>query len=216
MSMDNPSKLEAWLYLRLGSTLGRRIYKSYIDSLPLTGNERILNFGSGPGIEARLLAGRLLPGGGRVTCLDYSPSWIEFNRRELRDLKNVDYLQGDITTLEIGESSYDALVCHLVLHHVQAEQRPAVVAAWTRIVRPGGRLYIREPLGERGIRLHAIREHLALGGWREVSWSTGKLPVLGSVLTGIYELSTPEESAADLVPLATIHTEESRYNEWKV
>lgn len=67
------------------------------------------------------------------------------------------------------------LICGLLL-----------VAAYWRVVKPGGRLFLREPLGAHGIPLHDLRSLLQSNGWEEGAWSTGKVPLLGPTYEGTF------------------------------
>ncbi|HEY9247424.1 MAG TPA: class I SAM-dependent methyltransferase, partial [Candidatus Methanoperedens sp.] len=86
-----------------------------INSLDLKGNERVLDFGAGSGVCSKHLAARLLKGGGHLTCLDISRVWQDVIKKTLKRYPNVDYVLGDITTLNIPTASFDAILSHFVI-----------------------------------------------------------------------------------------------------
>ena len=60
------------------------------------------------------------------------------------------------------------------------------MAEWERVVKPGGVLFLREPLGAHGMALHDLRSLLQNGGWQEGAWSTGKVPLMGPTYEGTF------------------------------
>jgi SAM-dependent methyltransferase len=70
-----PSSLVRAAYRLLYDPLRAGYLRRLVGSLELTGRERVLDFGSGAGSEAVYLA-RALQRGGRLTCLDVSPTWL--------------------------------------------------------------------------------------------------------------------------------------------
>ena len=58
------------------------LYKNYIRTLNLKGNERVLDFGSGSGAGSKHLAKILQKSGGHITCIDISKYWTEKAKNE--------------------------------------------------------------------------------------------------------------------------------------
>ena len=58
-------------------------------------------------------------------------------------IPGVDVRQGDILGLEFGDSSFDSVVLFHVLEHVLPEDLPKAVSEIRRVLRKGGRAFVR-------------------------------------------------------------------------
>ena len=94
MTFHEPSPLEVWITVAAG-TFARPVYSKYVDWMSLQGHERVLDFGSGAGTPARLVARKLLKGGGQVTCVDVSQVWLKTARKRLARYPNVAFKLGE-------------------------------------------------------------------------------------------------------------------------
>lgn len=92
----------------------------------------VVDLGCGTGNASELLA----PCVAKVLAVDQSPVMLEAARRRLADFSNVEFLEGSLPSLPLADSSADASVCLLVLHHL-ADPSPAA-AEIARILKPGG------------------------------------------------------------------------------
>jgi len=119
-----------------------------VASLELAGSERVLDFGSGAGSEAIYLA-RALDRGGRLTCLDVSPTWLAEARRRLSACDNVTFLLGEAPEVGLPAESFDLVWAHYVLHDVDPAALPAVLEALARALAPQGRFVVVEPVATR-------------------------------------------------------------------
>jgi ubiquinone/menaquinone biosynthesis C-methylase UbiE len=144
----SPSRLTRAGYRFAYDPLRAAHLKDLVASLQLTGDERVLDFGSGPGSEAIHFA-RALDRGGRVTCLDVSPTWLAEAQRRLRGFENAHFLLGEATEVGLVSEFFDLIVAHYVLHDVDPEALPATLAALAESLRPGGRFLVVEPIGGR-------------------------------------------------------------------
>ena len=144
----NPSRLTRAGYRFVYDPLRAAYLDGLVASLQLTGTERVLDFGSGPGSEAIHLA-RALDKGGRVTCLDVSPTWLAGAQRRLRGFDNAYFLLGEAPEVGLASEFFDLIVAHYVLHDVDPEALPATIAALAGSLRPGGRFLVVEPIGGR-------------------------------------------------------------------
>ena len=144
------------------------LYSRYVEEMGLRGDERVLDYGSGSGAAARHLAKRLEAGGGRLTCMDVSARWQAAIRKVLRGYSNVEYRCGDVREMGLPEASFDVVLVHWMLHDVPPQDRPSIVAELARLLRPGGRLFSREPTGARhGMPAAQARELFAAAGLTE-------------------------------------------------
>lgn len=171
-----PNLLVATIQAFLTGTMMSSYYGNYVQGLGLRGSERMLEYGSGPGSASKHLA-RALGNGGHLTCVDISEVWIGFAKRAVGKYPNVDFQLGDIAAMDITDGSYDAVFIHFVLHDVPEAIRREKVGILVRKLKAGGKVYVREPTGDRhGMPASEIRAILAENGLKEVSAGIGKNP----------------------------------------
>jgi SAM-dependent methyltransferase len=165
--MQEPSWFEVALTEIALATVYRSYYRTYIESLPLSGSERLLDYGSGSGIGAAMLAKRLQRGGS-VVCLDISKRWIGRTRRKTGHLPNVSYIHDDIESAEIAPESFDAVFAHYVIHDISPRKRSTIFVYFSVLLRKGGKLFLREPHDpSHGMSAAEIRRLAADAGFRE-------------------------------------------------
>ncbi len=129
-------ELRLVLQERRSEDLARRV-RSMLG--PFTGNEAALDAGCGTGAVAFALA----PHVASVVGVDVREDYLEAAREAAPE--NVTFAAGDVTALSFGYAEFDVVCCHRVLHHVR---RPEVaVAELSRVVRPGGRIFVVDQLG---------------------------------------------------------------------
>jgi len=181
VDFDNPSflfKLED----TLKGFLGRFMYKSYIESFDLKGDEHILDFGCGGGVESRYIM-KQLQGNGQLTCVDVSKYFMERARKRLNKNPNVTLMRGDIRELGIPERSFDVIFAIHVIHDIAPEERQDTVNALSRKLKPGGVFYIWEPIKvSHGMPTAEIRELFSNAGFQEMSFKTTKSAYKGKFL----------------------------------
>jgi ubiquinone/menaquinone biosynthesis C-methylase UbiE len=97
-----------------------------------------VDLGCGTGRVIRALAG----GGRTVIGVDRSATMLGVARRQVPS-SDVVLLRGDVRRLPLHDRSVSSVVCSGVLHHVPAWREAVQEAA--RVLRPGGRLIVREP-----------------------------------------------------------------------
>ena len=78
--------------------------------------------------------------GCEVVGVDFSEEAV-LSCRQL--IPGVDVRQGDILDLEFRDSTFDAVVLFHVLEHILPEDMPRAASEIERVLRPGGRAYIR-------------------------------------------------------------------------
>jgi SAM-dependent methyltransferase len=96
----------------------------------------VADLGCGTGNAAEALS----PHVARVVCVDQSPTMLSAARQRLAGLGNVEFQEGELARLPLGDSCVDAAVAMLVLHHV--EDPTAALREAVRILKPGGRLLV--------------------------------------------------------------------------
>ena len=113
----------------------RTIARAMLDSVDFAGDERALEFGSGTGLAAAMLAEHV----GHVLAVDNSPGMLEVFDKKVRTagLKNVESRQVDLDQ-EMPAGPFDFVFSSMTLHHIKnvAELMHAVFAE----LNPGGRV----------------------------------------------------------------------------
>jgi SAM-dependent methyltransferase len=116
--------------------------EAYLDKLEITQPAQILMLGCGTGVEVRILAGRS-DFSGSVLGVDISPALIEAARQfavEDGVDQNVDFQVGDAHSLEYADNSFDVVIAHTLMSHL--ENPLAVIKEAARIVRPNCQIAI--------------------------------------------------------------------------
>ena len=109
-------------------------------ALGLESGSALLDAGCGSGQFAVAFA-RM---GFAVTAVDLSPLMLDYGRRHARQAGvTVTWREGDLAHLNDPDASYGAVHARLSLHF--APDIPAALAAFRRVLRPGGRLYASLP-----------------------------------------------------------------------
>lgn len=116
-----------------------------LDGARIEAGERVLDVGAGTGLLTLGAVERVGPDG-EVVALDPSVDCLEELRREAT-APNVTYLVGDAEVLPLPDVSVDVALTRSVLIYVDALDE--VARELFRVVRPGGRVSLFEPLNRR-------------------------------------------------------------------
>jgi ubiquinone/menaquinone biosynthesis C-methylase UbiE len=151
-----------------------------LDELVEVRGRDVLDVGCGEGWLVR----RLATSGARPVGLDPLAVALERARQQDPGAPPGRYLQGAAESLPFGDASFDVVVFFNSLHHVPVESIDAALAQAARALRPGGVVYVQEPLAqgaffdlmrpvedETPVRAAAqtALERAAAGSWRELA-----------------------------------------------
>jgi SAM-dependent methyltransferase len=138
--------------------------------------ERVLDLGSGGGIDV-LLSAKRVGATGYAYGVDMTDEMLQLARRNAADagVSNVEFVKGTIESIPLPDGSIDVVISNCVVN--LASDKSAVFAEVARVVRPGGRIGITdivaedhlslEQRAERGSYVGCIAGALSISEFRE-------------------------------------------------
>ncbi|MCL4702403.1 MAG: methyltransferase domain-containing protein [Burkholderiaceae bacterium] len=157
------------------TAIGRAVAAAILETVPLAGTERALEFGCGTGLVTGLLA----PSVGHLVAMDNSPGMLGVLRRKLQELGigNVEPLEADLAQ-HMPAGPFDLVFSSMTLHHIEDVEN--LVARVHAALAPGGRIAFADLAKEDGSFhgsdvpgvMHHGFEPAQLTGWIEAAGFT--------------------------------------------
>lgn len=158
--------------------------------------ERVLDLGSGGGIDI-LLSGKRVGPTGRVFGLDMTDEMLALAQRNIAEAgaTNVELLRGHIEDIPLPADSIDVVISNCVVN--LAADKPAVFREIARVLKPGGRVGITDIVADDSL---TIEQRADRGSY--VACIAGALSFSeyeqGLRAAGLTDISvTPTQAAAD-------------------
>jgi ubiquinone/menaquinone biosynthesis C-methylase UbiE len=139
--------------------------------------ERVLDLGSGGGIDVLLSAQRVGPEG-FAYGLDMTEDMLELARRNATEagVTNVQFLHGTIEDVPLPDGSIDVVISNCVVN--LSPDKAAVVAEVRRVLRPGGRVGISDIVADDALSPQQRAERGSWAGCIAGALSVGELEQL--------------------------------------
>jgi SAM-dependent methyltransferase len=158
--------------------------------------ERVLDLGSGGGIDVLLSAKRVGPTG-RAIGLDMTDEMLALAQRNASQAGavNVEFLKGQIEAIPLPADSVDVVISNCVIN--LAADKPAVFGEIARVLRPGGRMGVSDIVADDGLTPEQRAERGSYVGCIAGALSFAEY-TRGLAAVGLTDVSvTPTHSVAD-------------------
>jgi SAM-dependent methyltransferase len=158
--------------------------------------DRVLDLGSGGGIDVLLSAKRVGPSG-RAFGLDMTDEMLALAQRNAAEAgaTNVEFLKGHIEAIPMPSDSIDVVISNCVIN--LAADKPAVFREIARVLKPGGRMGVSDIVADDSLTAAERSERGSYVGCIAGALSFGEYET-GLKAAGLGEISvTPSHAVAD-------------------
>ena len=169
----------------------------------LRAGERVLDLGSGSGMDA-WYAAQLVGPTGHVVGVDFTPEQLEKARRLVTEhgVGNIEFRDGRIEQVPAEDASFDCVISNGVIN--LAPDKPLVFAEAARVLRPGGRLTVADIVSEQPLKESIVRDAdlwaSCIGGATQIDDYQQAVESAGLTVTAMgrndYEFLTAQARAA--------------------
>ncbi|MBM4168647.1 MAG: methyltransferase domain-containing protein [Ignavibacteria bacterium] len=128
---------DRWDSIRSGF-FSENLGKKAVDAASLSPGASVADIGAGSGF----ITEELLTRGHHVIAVDQSEKMLLALRTRVGDRGSIDCRVGEDRSLPVADSSVDAALANMFLHHV--ESPPDAIREMARIVKPGGRVVLSD------------------------------------------------------------------------
>jgi ubiquinone/menaquinone biosynthesis C-methylase UbiE len=141
----NQKKWDSWApnFDKKRYGLFRYYQKSVISLAQVKASQNFLDVGCGTG-WAVLYAAHLLCDGGKAFGIDLSPKMIEKAKENGKEIANAEFYVANAEEMPFDENFFDRIICTNSFHHYLHPD--VVLAEIRRILKPGGRVFILDPV----------------------------------------------------------------------
>ena len=118
---------------------------------------KVLDAGSGSGYGDHILMTKA----SKVVGVEVSAEAINYARWKAEEVHqpNIEYVQADLRTFDLGDAKFDAAVCIEVIEHVGAEDQNKIMERIKAHLEPNGWLMITTPVKKEGMLMTEFHEH---------------------------------------------------------
>lgn len=117
----------------------KTVYNSFLNFIGKELEGKLLEIGCGIGKTTHFLAGRYKKL--KITAIDYDKEQVSIAKKN-KKLKNIDFKQGDATSLNFKSNSFDYAIETNVLHHIKNYE--AAIKEISRVLKKGGYFYMMD------------------------------------------------------------------------
>jgi ubiquinone/menaquinone biosynthesis C-methylase UbiE len=84
-----------------------------------------------------------------LTALDLSPAYLRQARRELREFRNVAFVEANVEAMPVETASQDVVACTYLFHELPPKVRVTAAAEIARVLKPGGMFVLTDSIQPR-------------------------------------------------------------------